>query len=139
MERARAGMAKMSGETAFATMAISLMVIAACCLVVIAGCAIAVWLAVKRARGMFKSFQPPIAQATELLKAATEAVQAAKSGTEGLMQVAQDTALDLSERVKRTVGLAEDAVSVPLTSFATVMAGLSKAVQKLREPAETVE
>jgi len=129
----------MSGDTAFTTMAISLIVIAACCLVVTAGCAIAAGLAVKRVRGAFKSFQPPIDQAMELLKTATEAVQAAKSGTEGIIEIAQNTALDLSERVKRTATLAEEAVSVPLTSFATVMAGLAKAVRKLREPAESVE
>ena len=130
-------MADMNEGTAYTIIAISLIVIAACWLVVLAGLCLAAWLAAKRVRSITRSFQPPIDQATELLRTATGIAQAVKMGTEEISEVLRDLALDFSARAKRTSALAEEAVSAPIITFTSLMSGLSKAVEKLKKKSET--
>ena len=112
----------MSQSTAQTVIAVSVLVMAICSVAAIAATGMAIFLISKRIRELTKSFRPPIAEATEALKAAKETAETMR-----------DAAADLSEHTKRTAAVVEDAISTPLMAFSSLLAGLCKGLESLRQ------
>jgi len=127
---------RMTEGTAYTTIAVSLIVIAACWLAVVLGLGIGVWLAGRRIRSLSRSFRPPMDQLAEATTAIRETAQTARDGTRSVADTIQDTTRDLSERTKRLAALVEEAVSTPLVTFTCILAGVSKALEALRRQSE---
>ena len=123
----------MTQGTALAMIAISIMTMAACCVIVIIGLGLAAWLATKRLQDLTRSAQICVDQTAELLTTTAQIVRDIKEATDGVLNAVQDTALDISARVKRTSAMIEESISSPITTITSFLAGVSKATEKLRE------
>ncbi len=121
----------MTEGTAYTIIAVSLIVIAVCSVVTIAiVAAVAIFLT--------KQFKVLIATAKSFTEVATAAVntvnpiiQSASSSAQTIINSVQETALDVSARIKRTSALAEETVTAPLTAIGTILTGISTIIKTL--------
>ncbi len=81
------------------------------------------------------SVQPAICEVTETIKTVNGMVERVEQKAENILDISEETARRVSGSVVAATDLVQHSVAAPFINLASIMAGVSKAVETLRRSA----
>jgi len=100
----------------------------------IAGLAAALWIIQKKLGELTAKVDPLIARGSDLLGRVEQLAGEVQGKTQKILEQTETLVGRVSEKVDTTTAIAEQTISEPLIGAASVMAGISRGLQALREP-----